>query len=922
MPDLELRADYDHDGRLSGSQPEYDARATPPGAIAVANVDADRRPLPRQVSAGPAVTLDYQQPTKSGVDDELLPLRVRVLNPAAAAGRQLLLRVGPPQAVRVRLYDDRGTILPTPDAARPGDHPLPPPPTAGADVDVLLELRTYPGSPFPHAILLETIFVPPTTREWPFTVQLVARDGAGNETVLDAGSFSAAPILFLDNGVPATRLYICDTPDTQASLTDLRAALPALGGVQLIPVPEAVANGDTWLQDQFQPGVVFDGSRRRHAIVHLPRLRANFFATQSPGNLAAFVRSHFPARDVGLLDDFWAREMHFADSSGRAVDLPFRDCIALSNVMARVPALFRSLGDRVTTIDDDPPFPPGTWSELRNRLPALAEEFAARAARAHRDGQTAWNRMLEDWTADARANARAIVAGMPPGSSPGSFSIAAGSATVELGGELADRVFARVQQLEGSGNYGGNIESAPPTPTAPLGSIVVGNALVRDEADHVDPDLLGLLYAQAQPVVEVDSTWLDVGHVDEMLTFVPSRGGSGLPFAALRASSKLALDIVRAAADRYRAGLKPDNPQTSPDFLPSGVGPRLTRTGPSPVTRLLRGKLWLHLHPQAAAGTLPDVLEPPRIYQRLAQVMNGGGPLSSSSPYNVHGIRFWPGPGPERVYPADITVLELLFCERDGDRESTNDFIESEFLAPVDKVLAERIGDVAVFPLPVLFDRTGSVSRWEKERWSASTSAFTPDLVNLQALGGHLLMPRPYGPRMRPPDAQAVLEEVLETVPAGEALRRRLTPGLLSSPALRHTVAWVLRHDGVRRTVDSIGSSETVFNGLTTIDDVALAFADGFPGMAPAAVADRIRGANQRQFTPAGELREGWRRLVFDEGTVDLFEAYVQLVAGALGLTVDWIDSWFFHTHFGGIHCGTNVLREPAPGTPPPRWWA
>jgi hypothetical protein len=45
------------------------------------------------------------------------------------------------------------------------------------------------------------------------------------------------------------------------------------------------------------------------------------------------------------------------------------------------------------------------------------------------------------------------------------------------------------------------------------------------------------------------------------------------------------------------------------------------------------------------------------------------------------------------------------------------------------------------------------------------------------------------------------------------------------------------------------------------------------------------------------------------ENTVDVFEAYTQLVLEGLGLTVKFVDSWFYHTHAGGIHCATNVMR-------------
>jgi hypothetical protein len=923
MPDVELRADYDHDGRLSGAQPEYDARSTAPGAIIVANVDVDRRALPTSVAGGSPVTLDYEQPTKSGADDELLAVSVRVVNPAAIAGQELLLRVSATQAIRVRVYDARGIIVQSPDPSRPGDHLLPPlgAVAPGTSVDFSLELRAYPGSPFGRGIGLATVFDPPATPERPFTIEVVGRDAARVETVFDSGMFTAAPILMLDNGAQALRLYICDTPDTQAALADVRSALPALGGVQLVTVPEAVANGDTWLQDQFQPGIVVGGDRSRQVIVHLPRLRANFFATQSSGNLAAFVTSHFPARDVGLLDDFWTRQMSFADASGRAVSLRFPDCVALSNAMGRVTSVVRALNDRAALIDNHARPDSGTWAELRAMLPQIAEAFVRRANAAKRVGENAWNRMLDDWIAGARAEVRLVTSATPAATTDGAFTLTAGRQSLELGGDLADRVFARVRQLESSGNYGGNIESTPPTPTAPLGHIVVGNARIDGEAEHVDPDVLALLHAQRQPVIQVDSTWLDVGHVDEMLAFVP-RSGSGLPFAALRASPALALALVRGAANRYLAGLSPTNPQTFDDFRPSGVMSRLTATGPSPVTRLLRGKLWTHVHPTATGGVPPDVLEPPRIYQRLAQAMNGGNPsIPGSGGINIHGIDYWPGPGPDRVYPADITVLELLFCERDSDGASTNDFVERQFLAPLDPLLAKRIANLSLFVLPVLFDRTSSTAQWEQHRWSAATSAFTPDVVNLQVINGRLLMPRPYGPRMLPADARVVLEAVLQAVPGGEILRRQLTPSLLGRPELVRTVAWVQRHDPVYRTTNASGLVTRIADGLTSIDDVAKVFADGFPGLPAQTVARRIRAANAREFTPSGQLRDGWRRLVVDEGMVDLFEAYLQLVARALGLTIDWVDTWFYHTHFGGIHCGTNVLRAPRPGGPLPPWW-
>ena len=920
MPDVELRADYDHDGRLTRSQAEYDARAAAPGALVVANLDADRQRLPPVVTAGRPVTLDYQRPTKSGADDELVSLEVRVNNTAALTAGQLLLRVTGALAERTVIYDDRGIQLP---AGSAGEHLLPP--LGGRPLTLSLELRSCPGAPMNRPMTLETVFTPDNTDEINFELQLLGRDPSGVETRFDVGAFSAAPVLFLDNGVTATRLYICDTPDTQAALADVRTALPGLGAVRLVTVPAAVAAGDTWLQDQFQPALCVGADGWRHLLIHCPRMRSNFVSRQSQTNLAAFVVSHFPSQNVGLLNDFWTRELVFTDAAGARVTLPFPDCIQLAKLMSRVDDLVSAINHEIQLLDPSADLHRGTWSELRARLPEIVEDFARRAETAKRDGADSWNATVDALLADARARAAQIRTAMPSGSAAGSVRLTVGTRSFEVADATADKLSLRVHQLEGSANYGGNLESAPPTPDAPLGWIVVGNAIIDEgdadnEADHVDPDLLRFLYKQKQRVFQVDSTWLDVGHVDEMLTFVPDANGS-VSFAALRASSGLAMAIIRAAAARYRDGLPTDDPQTG-DFRPSGVLERLTAKGRSPVSRMMRGKLWVQSNPRPEPGEeVPDVLDPPRTYQRLSQVMNGGDPRDpTSGRINIYDIHYWPGPGPERMYHADMTVLELLYCERDKDGASTNDFIESRFLAPVDKEVHERFGDARIFPLPVLFDRIGSVAAWTDYAWAFTTSAFTPDVVNLQVVNGHLLVPRPGGPRMKPADALAVLGAVLDQFPQAKPLKSQLTATFLQQRRLTTTTCWLRRHEPVYREISRIGTIRSVFDGLMTLDDVVKAFQDGFPGMAPRDVAAHIREWNPREFTPDGRLRDGWRKIVLHEQTVDLFEAYILMVANALGLAVDWVDTWFFHTHFGGIHCGTNLLREPARGRVP-RWW-
>jgi protein-arginine deiminase len=50
----------------------------------------------------------------------------------------------------------------------------------------------------------------------------------------------------------------------------------------------------------------------------------------------------------------------------------------------------------------------------------------------------------------------------------------------------------------------------------------------------------------------------------------------------------------------------------------------------------------------------------------------------------------------------------------------------------------------------------------------------------------------------------------------------------------------------------------------------------------------------------------------------DQFEANLRAALTPLGLTLGFVDDWFYHVRLGEVHCGTNTLRRP---TAFPRWW-
>ena len=922
MPTLQLRADFDRDGRLTGSKVEYEARHSPAGAVLVPNLDADRRRLPDRVTDLRPVVLDNARYIKAGADDELLPLRIDVLDPLAP-GSQVALRLPAGlQAVRLRFYDDRGNLL------RVGAGVTERPVAIGAgqkQVTLRVEASTLPGAPYGHGTGLETELTADLPDESRFALQVVTLDANQRETIHDTANFSVAPVLFLDNNMRATRFYMCDLWANQPSLEEVRTALSAIGGIELVTVPDDVAHGDTWLQDQFQPGIVVGADGWRHLIIHLPRLRSNFFEAQSEKNLAEFVRGHFPAHDVGVLEDFWNRTIVFADANGKMQTISIPNLVALANRMVGLNTVLRFFNREISRLDPTWKISSPTWSQGRAGVPQLKAELARRVDDAKKKSSShSWRAALDAVLEDARKRVSAIDQDLPLGAKPDRFILpVSDKTTMEVSGSRANELVQRIEQMRHSSNYGGNIEVAPPTPDAPLGTIVIGNTPV-DRGDFMDPDLRRFLRAQRkQPVVEFNTAWLEVGHIDEVLTFVSDRNGKGRNFAALRASSGLAMRIVRRAAEMFKAGLS--GGQAHVDNFGPGQPFRLTSEGTTPVTRLFRGKSWIHSHQQKEGRLkLPDIHEPPRIHQRLAQIAGGGDPQIPNNGLFNPGIYFWPGEGPTRFYPADITVLEVLGAEGDDRHVSVNDFIEEMFLDALHAEVEAYFPTVRVLPLPVLFDRMSSVEQWKQKPTDFQTSAFTPDVVNLQLLNGHLLVPRPYGPRMRPGDAISVLKDVLAATPPLKDLAGGLTNRFFKTHNLTTTVCWMVRQPPLTwedpHPDTAGGFLRPVHAGLITLKDVVQLFKDGFPTLSDSDIEKRILADNRAHFNSLGELRDDWRRFVIHEDTVDLFEACVQLVADSLGLTVHFVDSWFYHTHIGEIHCGTNVLRVPERGKAP-RWW-
>jgi Protein-arginine deiminase (PAD) len=228
------------------------------------------------------------------------------------------------------------------------------------------------------------------------------------------------------------------------------------------------------------------------------------------------------------------------------------------------------------------------------------------------------------------------------------------------------------------------------------------------------------------------------------------------------------------------------------------------------------------------------------------------------------------------VYSAAISVLEILRLER---TLGMNRSFEKRLGALTSQLQSELDGPDIIL-LPAIFD----IPEPDK------TEVFHPNLINLQVVGSHLMVPRPFGPRMKVADAVVVLKKVLD-------------PSLHSLASVRSAGKMGLEH----QTLNIRNYPETEYHQRIASNHISV---DGYPDT-PSDFEGRLVRANRTQFTSDQYLKPGWRRLTIPEKTVDLFEFYAAVVLSAIGLTVHWIDTWYYHVRHGGLHCGTNSIRKP-----------
>ena len=317
-----------------------------------------------------------------------------------------------------------------------------------------------------------------------------------------------------------------------------------------------------------------------------------------------------------------------------------------------------------------------------------------------------------------------------------------------------------------AGDFGGNIELMPPTARWPLGRILVG--------DTMSPKLLRFLEDQGlQSPFQIGVDWLRVGHVDEVLAFVPGSDGWTLvvadPVQARALLEPLAPNAVFFARGRVTSGLdlKASAGSTGTDLVDS-LGKDFRRpewesmkyvriyegTGAGQVARIAsRGKGILTVDkvwqtPTRAAdmgfrgfresaadsvsGLIDGISAPPR--STWAKV-----PDETSRYVLVEDTLFWLD-AVGREVPAVISVHEV---RSDSLMWALNEEAASRLDEIVSRIWQAGGEDVSVVRVPDFFMGSFAPDMGEIE----DAFAFAPALANLQVAGGRIFFAEGHGPR-------------------------------------------------------------------------------------------------------------------------------------------------------------------------------
>jgi Protein-arginine deiminase (PAD) len=922
MPDYEIHADYDRDGTISLSAREYALRSN--GIDVIPNLDRDDLTLPvlSPNSTLPRdIALDWEPPAKRSVDDD--PVRIVILRRTSSAGptTRVLLRFPVSLASSLRVYDvSRNRITPN----RVGDFQQVP-------------ITGFRNDRSELCLEVSVVAFGPAISSDEIPISLVVEDGA-QSTEVDTTRLIIRPLKISADTAPPVTLFIADVPEMNTSTVQEAEAYARAARVPLVKVPLSLNQGDVWLQDQIQFSSLRKGRTWVPFVIHLPRMTSAMsvdvlfdnIETLGP-NLEQFVDWYFRARDVAICRDLYSVTFTCETLAGpsRQEQLDIHEAYIAFLQLGRIFVIQDRLSTILVQLTGRAIDRPSRLLQALNNIPDLISQIETLRTR---QGAAASDNLIfvlfERLVRNSNALHQRIVrsagqVGLRIVIQRRSGALPATRREIVIALANAQQLWERVNSTLNSLNYGGNIEVSPPFVPSGQGKLVTGLDGYRPMGEALQNLLSQSEPARTTEVVLLDTSWLEVGHVDEIITFVPRRGANP-PFAILISSPGLGIEILSEAFAYYRSGVTqpsagewlanhpyvpPSASMTAPrptpyyiDGIPFYNLPTrdvTTREGAHPITRLFRGKAYERERDRdgIASYRVPEYFDQMMLrlrannqylYEMRQTSVSPSNPLSPIHSYfSVEKTHYRAKMSVRTVLQGDQPATARQGAGLPEGSSVTNGSslrLQRQTLDPIVEQLAQNFRGMELFHLPVLFDL------------GEKTTAFTPDLVNLQQLNEHIMIPRPFGPRMSASDAITVVQRVVTrrnrgSLPPQYATRR--LERLIQREHLDVTIHWA------NSFID--GSAQ----------DLADEFGDGFPSNLSAAdLARQIVVANPGKFLANGNLRSGWQRVLIPEHKVDLFELYTHAILDDFGLRVYWVDSWYYHTRLGGLHCGTNVMRR------------
>ncbi len=434
-------------------------------------------------------------------------------------------------------------------------------------------------------------------------------------------------------------------------------------------------------------------------------------------------------------------------------------------------------------------------------------------------------------------------------------------------------VFNSLARLADSLNFGGNLEVSPPVlrgtsamiagnagpavrahRPAPFGKILLGDTAPR----RCRADFRAFLQAQrVQPILPIDTSWLEVGHVDEILTFVRApgfRGNGDYNFKLLFAD----FDALENLYSRVRG-------QRSQASLHAGK----------------------YMYDNAGAWQYDE--------QRVGTVL----------------------------VSQDFTDSR---------------WVQANKLTPILARLKTGLDLAAadVLPVPCYFQEKAPPPNRE-------LVARTPGMVNMLVVNDHLLIPRPFGPRLIRAQATTAVGQALNDVftALGLAVPATVIPGAPGGAGGDGLYYWARPGE----TLDNVAAYFVDVDDAMSPWRPRREFIHYIKTGVPVAAAYQADHANLRNAILGHAFNTGppaaptpintacpapahtfnrWMRVWVPDGRVDVTEAFMHSILAPTGNTLHFIDDFeCYHALDGEVHCGTNAKRSPPEtlGGFTARWW-